>query len=159
MLIRLTKTFKSMKIKLFIFLFLLWTPVLKAGHNGIEINLTISGKIFLGINHRIYLSDFSSVRYGLSMGFSGTPVGANLGFLHELNNNQSWSPYIGCGVDALYSTIRGRKVVVPYLKTLGGFAYKPTTNLAHQSEFWLAFFPRTKKFMPIGINFNHYNTF
>jgi hypothetical protein len=143
--------------KIAITILVLLTSQPQAMDNGIEINLTISGKIFIGINHRIYFSDRSSVRYGLSMGFSGTPVGANLSFLKELSKDDAWSPYVGIGVDALYSVMRGRKVFIPYLKSIGGIAYKPASNLAHQSEFWLAFFPRAKRTVPIGISLSHFN--
>ncbi len=142
----------------FIFLTILIISTNLSAQSGIEFNITISGKILIGINHRISISEHHYVRYGVNMGYTGPPVGLNLGLFQEFNSDQTWRPYAGISVDALLPKMNGKRTIVPFLKAAGGVAYSPQENLAHQSEMWLAYFWKTNTFQPIGMSLTHFNS-
>jgi hypothetical protein len=146
------------KFYIFLTTILCLTSPARAAQNGVELNITISGKILIGINHRIRLSDQHIIRYGINMGYSGSPVGINLGLVQEFNKSQTWSPYIGVGIDALLPSVNGKRTIVPFLKGISGFAYSPQHNLSNQSELWLAYFLKSRTIQPIGISVIHFNS-
>ena len=142
---------------LFVLLSLLAGPA-SARENGIEVSLTVSGRLILGFQFRFHFDEDTALRIGASMGVTGAPVGVQVGMLQFVSPVRKWGPYFGIGYDALYTSLRADRRFLWYARSMFGMSYSPHRNLAHQSELWLAYFPKSMTIRPLGISFLHFNS-
>ncbi len=126
--------------------------------NGFEFSLTFSGKILLGINYRYYIDNNTMLRAGTYSAYTSSPIGVNLCLVQDFAPTKKWAPYFGLGFDALSTKVKGKRRILPFVRSVAGVSYQPRINLAQQSELWIAFFPQKLQIHPIGISFVHFNS-
>ena len=129
-----------------------------AADRAVEISITLSGTILLGIGCRFNIDDDSSIRLGSYISYGGILYGFHTGFVQTFLPEKNWSPYVGLGGDAMLAREQNRYKMVYFLKGVTGFAYFPNNVSAWDSELWVAFFPMRLRVAPIGLSFGYLNT-
>ena len=121
--------------------------------DGIEIKLTVSGKLLLGIAYRHQIDPNTAIRLGSYMGVAGAPVGFQLGLVQDLMPTKEWTPTFGIGVDAIIFKKNNSFSKRIYPSAVCGLSYCPGKNTRHSGELWLGWLE--KSLQPIGMNYLH----
>ena len=119
--------------------------------DGIEIKLTVSGKLLLGIAYRHQIDPNTAIRFGSYMGVSGSPVGLKLGIVQDFAATKEWTPTFGLEVDALIykkDDLFAKKI---YPSAVFGVSYCPQPNLRHSGELWLGWLNHA--FQSMGLSY------
>jgi hypothetical protein len=124
-----------------------------ATDNAIEISITLSGTILIGVGYRWLINSDSSVRLGSYLGYAGKPYGFHAGFMQNFSHSKNWLPYLGLGGDLMLARDKDHYKMLYFVRNVAGIAYKPNDHSAYNSELWVAFFPKKQRIAPIGLSF------
>ncbi len=138
----------------YLFLFLLLVPALGLA-NGLELRITLSGKLLLGLGYRYQFDDNTAVRFGAFMGVSGAPVGFHAGLVQDITPTRQWTPFFELGADMLLYKKQQRfsQRIMPSAQL--GFSYRTRSGLRHNAEVWLAY--AAGQLRPMGLSYVHVN--
>ena len=121
--------------------------------DGLEIKLTVSGKLLLGIAYRHQIDANTALRVGSYMGVAGAPVGIQLGVLQDFEPDKKWTPTFGIGVDTIIykngNDISNRM----YPSAHFGIAFGAQKAEKHCAELWLG--RPAKKILPMGMTYSY----
>lgn len=146
---------KKSIISIFILLFLSTSP---ACSNGIELSVTFTGKLFLGLGYRLNIDSNTALRLAVSAAVNGAPVVINSALLQDVSPSDSWTPYFGVGADAIFFKRNNNISQVIFPTGTVGFSYCPKNIMRHNAELDLALFTRNYTFKPISIKYIYYNS-
>lgn len=122
--------------------------------NGIEFQLTLSGKLMLGVAYRHQIDANTALRLGSFMGVAGAPVGFQFEIVQDLNPAKKWTPIFGVGVDAIVFKKEEKFSRRIYPGAVVGFSYCPQVNLRHSGELWLGWIANSLQ--PVGLNYLYF---
>ncbi|MBN1560258.1 hypothetical protein JW998_08405 [candidate division KSB1 bacterium] len=127
-----------------------------ASSHGMELRLTLSGKILLGLAYRHQIDANTAIRVGSYVGLAGFPVGMHLGAVQDITPSKEWTPFFEIGGDMLFFKTNGEITQKLYPSGSIGLTYCPQIQLKHSVELWLGWL--ADEIRPVGLRYVYFNS-
>ncbi len=129
-----------------------WPALLLAGDTALDVRLTLSGHVLLGVGVRQEVARNGWLEVGVYTGIARVVnLGLHVGYVRGLGNPDGRQPVLSVGYDQLFARERtGVWRTVPLLRStvaywfdVGGRPFGP--------ELWIGFFPKRGRPFPMGL--------
>jgi len=136
----------------FIFTLISYTNLFPYSHHQLNLSLTLSGHIIVGVGYCHYLH----VNHGVQATFliipeKGFPFGLNGGY-HYLGNGNKWHGKLGAELMLLVSPSPDRKSM-SFFNIVPGIQYRLNHENSITPQLWISYIIPKRKIVPTGIEF------
>lgn len=133
-------------------LFFLFAVHATASDRAIDLRLTLSGHILIGVGVRSEVSAHTWAEMGVYTGVANTLNGGiHIGVSRTFGRSDRGSPVVSIGFDQMVAKDKSKGWVgLPLIKSTVGYWFE-VKGSALGPELWIAYFPLQKKLVPIGV--------